>query len=71
MESKPEIIHWTTLGTYGAHRPIAVIRYRDREEMEDDMNLIALTPGNRWTCDTPFSEGEYGYTCVYSLASYT
>lgn len=60
--------HWTDSGKYGAHRPIAVIRYRDREKLEDDLNLIALTEGNRWTCTDPImSEGEYGYTAVYTL----
>lgn len=59
--------HWTKSGKYGAHRPIAVIRYRNVNQLEDDLNLVALTPGNRWTCSDPvLSEGEYGYTAIYN-----
>lgn len=60
--------HWTQSGKYGPHRPIAVIRYRSRTNLEDDLNIIALTPGNRWTCTDPIlSEGEYGYTAIFTL----
>ena len=59
--------HWTERGQYGPHRPIAVRNYRDREDLEDDLNKIALTPGNRWTCTDPvLNEGEYGYTAIYN-----
>lgn len=60
-------VHWTDAGEYGAHRPIAVVRYGDHKELEDDLNLIALTPGNRWTCTDPvIYEGTYGYTVIYN-----
>jgi hypothetical protein len=60
--------HWTESGKYGPHRPIALVRYRNIEQLEDDLNEIALTQGNRWTCTDPIiREGEFGYTAIYSL----
>jgi hypothetical protein len=57
--------HWTESGKYGPHRPIASIEYRDCEELEDDMNYIALNSG-QWACDTVIYQGTYGYLCVYN-----
>lgn len=60
-------MHWTD-EYMKANRPVALRRYRNHAAIEDDFNLIALTPGNRWAADAPIYCGEYGYLVVYSLA---
>lgn len=55
---------------YGPKRPIRVSWYANIFDMEDEMNEIALTPGNRWSCDPPFYSDKH-YVVVYTYAPQT
>lgn len=58
-------LHWTEVGTYGPHRPIACKTYRNASFLEEDMNWIALHSG-KWACDTVIDRGTLGLLCIYN-----